>query len=140
MAINLKALGDGIPYEELIPLLKSIFADVEDQLNSRANIYVSTDGKVPTNLTRNDLLVVATQGVMQIFIKSSKDFLKLTAKMLGGLTANGANFKGFIVDTGSISLTHLPNVGDFAFYTNSAGPTYFLAANFAGTIKKVALT
>lgn len=138
--IALDQLGTNTDPDKLISALKKIFSDLEDQLNSRANIFVSTDGRIPSTLQKNDLLVVALNGLLSIYIKTSKNYLKLAASMLGGLSANGSNFLGFKTSTITPAVSDFPKPGDFGFFTNSTGPTFYLCANFAGTLKKVTLT
>lgn len=50
------------------------------------------------------------------------------------------NFLGFLSVAGAISITQLPHAGQWCFYTDTTGPTNWLAANYAGAIKSVQLT
>lgn len=138
--ISLKKLGSTIDVDKLLVALKDLFQDLEDQLNNRANIYVSTDGKIPTTLSPNDLVVIATGGTINILVKKKNGYVTLTAAMIGGLLSRGANFVGFQSVSGAPALSNFPNPNDWGFFTNTAGPNYYLVANFAGAIKKIALT
>lgn len=138
--VSLKKLGSSVDPQQLLAILKDIFQDLEDQLNQQANIYVSNNGKIPSNLAANDLVVIATGGNMSILIKGKGGFTTLNAAMLGGLLSHGSNFLGFQSLAGVPSLTQFPNPNDWGFFTNTSAPATYLVANFAGAIKKIALT
>lgn len=60
--------------------------------------------------------------------------------MSGADKAKSDKFKGTIVAAGAVSLTDLPNSGDWCFYNETGLALFYLASNFAGTIKTAAMT
>lgn len=141
MAVTVRQLGKNTTIENLIPQITSVLQDLEDQLNQRAQIYVSTDGRVPTNLNRNDILVVAFKGNLSIQIKGAKSYLTLTAAMLGGLTAHGCNFLGIISKAAAPVLADFPNLGDFGFFNKTNATVHrYLCININSVLYKVELT
>jgi hypothetical protein len=126
---------------EVVKLFRDALQDLEDQLNNRAQIYVSTDGKIPTGLNTNDILVVDYRGTVSLLIKKPGGFDRLTAAMIGGLTANSTNFLGVISQTGAPALSDFPNPSDWGFYRKTNAVTaMYLCFNYANTLFKVALT
>lgn len=141
MAVTVRNLGSNVQITNLVPTIREIFGDLEDQLNERAQIYVSTDGRIPTNLARNDILIVAYKGRISISVKSAKSFLGLTAAMLGGLSANSHNFLGLIRGTAAPALTNFPNPGDFGFYFKTTATVHrYLCVNIDNVLYKVEVT
>lgn len=143
MAITLRTIGnDSIQNtSDLTRIVKEVFADLEDQLNERAQFYVSTNGVVPAGLQRNDVLLISYKGVISILVKNSKGLDTLTADMLGGLSKNGTAFLGHKTATVAPTVTtDFPQAEQWGFYTNSTTPATFLCLNVAGVLKKIALT
>lgn len=127
MAISLKPLSRDTPPDQLILRLQAILSDLEDQLNSKAQVYANTTGLTPNGLTNGDVLVTDLRGKITIKVKSNKQFDILTASMLGGLTANGTQFLGLIIGTTTpTSPTYFPNEGDWGFFIDTTGPTFYL--------------
>lgn len=141
MAVTVRQLGKNTTPDNLVAQITSVLQDLEDQLNQRAQIYVSTDGRVPTNLNRNDILVVAYKGNIGIQIKGAKSYLALTASMLGGLTTHGCNFLGILSGTTLPTLANFPNPGDFGFFNKTSSVVHrYLCVNINSVLYKVELT
>lgn len=63
---------------------------------------------------------------------------------LAGFMSNGDKakldtYKGVLSGAAAPSLTQFPSPGDWGYYTDTTGPTSYLAVNFAGTIKTTVL-
>lgn len=143
MAITVKPFSENAlsHASDLSRILKDVLSDLEDQLNQRAQIYTSTDGRIPAGLNRNDVLLIAYKGRMSILVKAARGFNTLTADHIGGLLANGTNFLGLKTDSVLASTAHFPRANDWGFYERTGGsPGFFLCFNHNGVIKKVALT
>lgn len=127
--------------DELIKALKSLLADLEDQLNQRAQIYVSTDGKIPAGLSVNDVILISFQGKVSLLLKNRRGFISLAASHIGGLSANLTNFLGVTTSGAVPTTTEFPNNNDWGFHNQTGGaPAFYLTFNLGGVIKKVALT
>lgn len=138
MAVSVREIGTLTDLGEVLAALKSVFSDLEDQLNQRANIYVSTDGKVPSTLQRNDFLVVSYRGNISLYVKGARDFTALTAAMLGGLSRNGMNFVGLVRDAINPDLSHFPNPGDFGFFFKTSVTVHrYICVNIDNVLYKV---
>lgn len=149
MAIDVRPLTDPGSQDKdatdeqraLIVQVRQVLADLEDQLNTRAQVYTSTDGKIPAGLNRNDILVTAFKGIINILVKNKTGFDSLTAAMIGGLMANSTNFKGVVRTTAAAALTDFPEPNDWGFhYKTNAVTAWKLCFNFDGVLKSVALT
>lgn len=141
MAISTRPIGNVETPEDLVKIIKEVFLDLEDQLNNRAQVYVSTNGRAPAGLNKNDVLIIAFRGQISILIKSGTTFQTLLASMLGGLMANGTNFIGLKTDSIAPSIVHFPEDNDWGFFNRTGGsPAFLLVYNIGGAIKSQALT
>lgn len=142
MGVNLKPIAS-IGNEEadrILKILRSVLSDLEDQLNKRGQLYANTNGKIPTDLHRDDVLISSYRGKVSVYIHNGRSLDALTAAMLGGLSANGTNFKGFQSGTTAPNLTHFPEHGDWGFYRKTSGPVRTaLAFNRNGNVEEVTL-
>lgn len=141
MAVTVRPFA--VPEKEdlssLVTTLKLVLSDLEDQLNQRAQIYVSDKGLPKTGLSKNDLVITVANGTIGIQINRGRSYLALTAAMLGGLTANGMNFVGYKQGAALPSTSDFTTDKDWGFYSRIAGSTY-LVLNLQGVILKVVLT
>lgn len=142
MAVTIKTIGANVTEkDDLVKIIKDVFADLEDQLNTRAQVYISTNGVIPAGLIRNDTLIVDYKGRITFQVKNAKGFDTLTAEMLGGLTAHTTNFLGLVQGTTAPAITNFPDTNDWGFYAKTTATTSFsLCYNFNGVLKKIALT
>src|SRR5687768_8446573 len=144
MAITVKTIGEqslSANPGDIIKLIRDVFQDLEDQLNQRAQIYVSTDGRVPAGLNRNDILLISYRGNITLGIKNRNGMDTLTAAMLGGLTANSTSFKGVLRKAANPVVADFPNPNDWGFFFKTNTTTaFYLCFNLDGTLMKVALT
>lgn len=122
--------------DELIKALKSLLADLEDQLNERAQIYVSTDGKIPAGLNINDVILISFQGRISLLLKNRRGFISLAASHIGGLSANETNFLGVKTSGALPTITEFPNNNDWGFH-NRTGATlaFYIVFNLGGVIR-----
>jgi len=141
MAITTRPIADKqfTDSRDIVKLIRDTFADLEDQLNARAQVYASTDGRIPAGLNRNDILIISFKGKITIQIKNKKGFDILTADMLGGLTKGNTRFLAFQKSNVAPALANFPLVNDWGFYQHTGTATY-LCFNNNSVLKKVALT
>lgn len=143
MAISTRQIGNAESFsspDELIKRLREILFDLEDQLNNRAQVYASTDGRVPSGLNRNDILFTVFKGRIGIRVKAAKGYAVLTADMIGGLSQKGTNFMGLTTSAAASALAQYPDTGDWGFHHNTAASTLSLTFNLGGVLKRVTLT
>ncbi len=140
MSVSIRPLGntEGTDSKDIKRILQETFTDLEDQLNTRADIYGTTDGRIPAGLKPNDILFTFREGRIQLFIKSRTGFVELTADMLDGLSKFGTLYLGKIVGAAAPVVSQFPNPDDWGFYEHT-GTAFYLCYNHAGTLKKVAL-
>lgn len=142
MAITVRPIGEVAIQSprDLVKLIRDTFADLEDQLNDRAQIYTSTDGRIPAGLNRNDILVISFRGVISLLIKNKNGFDTLTADMIGGLPARDTNYLGMQTGTAAPSLADFPEPNDWGFFRKTTAVTTFhLCFNFNNNLFKVAM-
>lgn len=137
MALSLQPLGGIDDPVELIKRLRSILTDLEDQLNTRAQVYVSSNGKIPTGLNPNDVVIVTFQNQVALLVKQKTGLLSLTASHIGGLTANSTNFVGLKQSATLPSLVEFPNDNDWGFHLDTAFALMYLVYNRGGTLYKI---
>lgn len=139
MAIDPKPLPLSTPAEDLTKAVREVIQDLVDQLNQRGQVYVSGDGRIPSGLIKNDVIITTYRGKISIQIKRSRGFDRLVAEHFGGLTANGTNFVGVKTDNTAPTVNHFTD-NDWGFYNQTGGsPGFFLVFNIGGAIKSVAL-
>lgn len=141
MSISVKPLPRDIPAEDIVRHVREALTDLEDQLNQRGQIYVSTDGKIPAGLNRSDVLIISNKGQISLLIKNKSNFDRLTAEMILGLSAKGTTFKGVTTTGAAATVTEYPNSLDWGFHNRTGGsPSFSLVFNIGAVIKSVALT
>ncbi len=141
MAINARPIGNVESPEQLTKIVKEVFQDLEDQLNRRAQLYVSSNGRAPSGLNNDDVLIITYKNRFSILIKQRNVFKELNASQLGGLLAHETNFVGLKTDNVAASTVHFPLENDWGFFERTGGsPGFFLVFNTSGGIKQVQLT
>lgn len=142
MAVTLRPISSD-PGQDLIRTIKDTFNDLVDQLNDRAQVYVSTTGTVPSGLNRNDVLIVDLKGQISILIKNAKGYDSLNAEMLGGFIGHGTQFVGVKSAFSAPTTAQFPNENDWGYFKQMTGlvvTNLFLCYNVAGVIRKVTLS
>jgi hypothetical protein len=148
MATNVKDIPTpGSSQEEIPEVMRQLLINVRqtledlgDQLNTRAQLYSSTDGKIPTNLNRGDIFISSYKGRIRLLIKNAKGFDVMTAAMLDGLAANATNFVGLKVSAAVPALTEFPNPNDWGFHFKTTATIAFqICYNYNGVLKLATL-
>lgn len=115
---------------DLIKIIRDTFADLEDQLNQRAQIFVSTNGKAPAGLKRDDVLIISYKGSVKLLVRNGRGFDTQGADDVEALAAKGTNYLGYQTGVGAPALANFPTPHDWGFYYQSAGtPKLYLCYN-----------
>lgn len=165
---NLKTIGpDGL--QGMMEMILQELEDQINASPSIASL-VNTDDPLPKGMRKGDVIFNIQNGELKAGVYNGVDVLYASfGSFVGAITdaqhgtRAGGNlhpdatttiagfmpvadkvktnsFKGFISDVVPPSVTHLPTANDWCYFTDTTGPTYYLAANFGGSIKTTLLT